>query len=786
MFLRWISSKKSIEIISSAQRKFFPYKETKQNLEVGLASKDIKTKRDTMHKIICMMQNGYDVLSVFDAVIREIDTNDVEMKRFTNYYILKYASLYEGATLMCVNTLLKDVRDKNEELRRMAIYIAGLIGDKNTMALFHKHLMTLKTDPSAIVRATLPLSIINFVKRDSLSIKNSIFSNLLKTLAEDSILMVAASAIYSIAYIIENFTDEDILDCNDISNLIKLYSSCKYHGLYYEYIIQSLLRIIYFKSEDIAISNCPIYEEFAWKLLYSTEPEISIFAGEALLRLNPSFSQTIFDSLLTFIDTNGDITRSTAKNMTENDNQTVNDFIPLFILKKLDFLIRQFPGIEYDNIVFSIFSTDNNEIKKIKLDLLLLKPDEHVLSEINSLYKDSEYTKLCVDKLIEWRNIPSKTLNANKELLLENIIDHAIKNNQEMAVEIIYNHFDKFRGEYINQFLMKVNNIPNYKQYLFLCGRLLTVDETEEIRRLIMIGDNDINSELIRFYVNIYLRGIISDKSIIEKLKMLPEKCKNKVNIILQNLNDIGKLKQYSEFKRDNGIRHQISKHISDNEILDTKPFQKDTKKTLYITNSDTNSDGDINNKIQQKNLIDLIDVWGTSENTFPDGMGEIIIDRIYNEHFLGVVVIKDRQIILKIEKVINLFHISGVNGNVGMYINQNISESCLLILGSLKPQFLNESLMLRINNEHQILIQLSVFYFIETWKCDLVTFNSNFNRIQDYILLDENFVDSLTISYSDKNSFVFKIMDVEFYGRTLSKQVILKSECKELLKLFK
>lgn len=99
-------------------------KEIQEDLNSKKASKKIKA----IKKVISYMNLGKNVSSLFFAVMRCLEFNNIEIKKLVYLYIAQYSQdLPEGA-IMAINSFIRDVKDKhNSMVRAIAVRTMGCI-----------------------------------------------------------------------------------------------------------------------------------------------------------------------------------------------------------------------------------------------------------------------------------------------------------------------------------------------------------------------------------------------------------------------------------------------------------------------------------------------------------------------------------------------------------------------------------------------------------------------------------------------------------------------------------
>lgn len=78
------------------------------DLKVALADTNLDVRRGAIRRIISGMTLGKDVSLLFPLVIKNMETSNMELKKLVYLYIINYAKSYPDASVMAVNSFLKD------------------------------------------------------------------------------------------------------------------------------------------------------------------------------------------------------------------------------------------------------------------------------------------------------------------------------------------------------------------------------------------------------------------------------------------------------------------------------------------------------------------------------------------------------------------------------------------------------------------------------------------------------------------------------------------------------
>ncbi|GJJ71203.1 AP-3 complex subunit beta [Entomortierella parvispora] len=94
-------------------------REIRQNLD----SRYEKEKLDGLKRLIAMISKGRDVSEFFPDVVKNVASNSLEVRKLVYIYILRYAEQEQDLALLSINTFQKDLSDKNQLIRAMALRV---------------------------------------------------------------------------------------------------------------------------------------------------------------------------------------------------------------------------------------------------------------------------------------------------------------------------------------------------------------------------------------------------------------------------------------------------------------------------------------------------------------------------------------------------------------------------------------------------------------------------------------------------------------------------------------
>ncbi|KAF9126918.1 AP-3 complex subunit beta-2 [Mortierella sp. GBA39] len=94
-----------------------------REIRKNLDSKYEKEKLDGLKRLIAMISKGRDVSEFFPDVVKNVASNSLEVRKLVYIYILRYAEQEQDLALLSVNTFQKDLSDKNQLIRAMALRV---------------------------------------------------------------------------------------------------------------------------------------------------------------------------------------------------------------------------------------------------------------------------------------------------------------------------------------------------------------------------------------------------------------------------------------------------------------------------------------------------------------------------------------------------------------------------------------------------------------------------------------------------------------------------------------
>lgn len=125
-----------------------------------LNNNNIDIKRQAIRRIISAMTVGKDVSMLFSAIVKNMETQNLELKKLIYLYIINYARIHQDLAILSINTLSKDATDKkNPFMRALAIRTMGCLRIKQMTEYMINPLKEALYDEDSYVRKTAVLCV---------------------------------------------------------------------------------------------------------------------------------------------------------------------------------------------------------------------------------------------------------------------------------------------------------------------------------------------------------------------------------------------------------------------------------------------------------------------------------------------------------------------------------------------------------------------------------------------------------------------------------------------------
>ncbi|KAI9033274.1 Adaptor-related protein complex 1 beta 1 subunit [Hyaloraphidium curvatum] len=209
-----------------------PRKGENFELKSELNSEYRDRRKDAVKRVIANMTVGKDVSSLFADVVKNMQTDDIELKKLVYLYLINYAKSQPELVILAVNTFVKDTDDNNPLIRALAIRTMGCLRVEKIIDYLCEPLRKGLRDENPYVRKTAALCVAKLYDlTPQLAIDNG-FVATLQDLLSDPNPMVIANAVAALTEINELTPDADVFIVNTVvlTKLLTALNDCTEWG----------------------------------------------------------------------------------------------------------------------------------------------------------------------------------------------------------------------------------------------------------------------------------------------------------------------------------------------------------------------------------------------------------------------------------------------------------------------------------------------------------------------------------------------------------------------------
>ncbi|KAJ1917269.1 AP-3 complex subunit beta [Mycoemilia scoparia] len=165
-------------------------------VKLGQVSKELNGKTDKeklmgLKRLIALIARGQDVSSFFPDVVKNVASTNYEIRKLVYIYLLRYAEQEQDLVLLSINTFQKDLSDKNQVIRAMALRVLSGIRVPIIESIVLLAIEKCSTDPSPYVRKIAAYAIPK-LSRMSPGSNEELIGIVTKMLYEDSPMAIGA------------------------------------------------------------------------------------------------------------------------------------------------------------------------------------------------------------------------------------------------------------------------------------------------------------------------------------------------------------------------------------------------------------------------------------------------------------------------------------------------------------------------------------------------------------------------------------------------------------------
>ncbi|GBC07185.1 hypothetical protein RclHR1_00730034 [Rhizophagus clarus] len=139
---------------TSSGHYFDTSEEKMRDIKRQLDSRHDREKMDGLKRLIAMISKGRDVSEFFPDVVKNVASQNLEIRKLVYIYLLRYAEQEPDLALLSINTFQKDLTDQNQLIRAMALRVMSGIRVPVISPIVLLAIKKCVTDLSAYVRKT--------------------------------------------------------------------------------------------------------------------------------------------------------------------------------------------------------------------------------------------------------------------------------------------------------------------------------------------------------------------------------------------------------------------------------------------------------------------------------------------------------------------------------------------------------------------------------------------------------------------------------------------------------
>ncbi|KAI7847935.1 adaptin N terminal region-domain-containing protein [Circinella umbellata] len=201
-------------------------------LKAELNSEYRHVRKDAVKKVIANMTVGKDVSGLFPDVLKNMQTEDIELKKLVYLYLMNYAKTQPELVILAVNTFVKDSDDPNPLVRALAIRTMGCLRVDKIIDYLTEPLRKCLKDENPYVRKTAAICVAKLYELNpELAIEQDFVSSV-QEMVSDINPMVVANAVISLSDINEISKNNDVFVVNAtiLNKLLHALNECTEWG----------------------------------------------------------------------------------------------------------------------------------------------------------------------------------------------------------------------------------------------------------------------------------------------------------------------------------------------------------------------------------------------------------------------------------------------------------------------------------------------------------------------------------------------------------------------------
>ncbi|KAJ2059212.1 beta-adaptin [Coemansia sp. S146] len=197
-------------------------------LKTELNSEYKERRKEAVRRVIANMTVGKDVSGLFTDVLKNMHTDDLEIKKLIYLYLINYAKTQPDLVILAVNTFVKDAEDTNPLIRALAIRTMGCLHVQEVLDHLSDPLRKCLKDPSPYVRKTAVMCVAKVYDLSPAIAEENGFVEDVRRALSDSNPMVISNAVTVLTEINEMAPGQNIwrLDSKIVPTLLAAINEC--------------------------------------------------------------------------------------------------------------------------------------------------------------------------------------------------------------------------------------------------------------------------------------------------------------------------------------------------------------------------------------------------------------------------------------------------------------------------------------------------------------------------------------------------------------------------------
>lgn len=355
--------------VKSQQSKYFSSSKKGENYEfrADLNSEYREKRKETVKRVIANMTVGKDVSPLFTDVVKNMQTDDIELKKLVYLYLINYARTQPELVILAVNTFVKDTDDYNPLIRALSIRTMGMLRVEKVVDYLLEPLRKGLQDDDPYVRKTAVICVVKMYDLNPNVVLDNGFVEIVKDHLSDRNPVVIANAIAALTEMGQISKSKRIFSVTSdlLVKLLAALNECTEWG-------------------QISILNCLL----GYQPTDSTEAvEVTERVIPRLQHVNPGVVMAAINVLLRYIQLveNTEQRQHILKKLAPSLVTLLSSQpeIQYIALKKVKQVLKRYPKV-LDHQVHVFFTKYNDPIyvKIEKLDLLITLANEDNIDQL--------------------------------------------------------------------------------------------------------------------------------------------------------------------------------------------------------------------------------------------------------------------------------------------------------------------------------------------------------------------------------------------------------------------